>query len=133
VKNGAVAERDQVLDGVAGTLVLVDGHTVEADLVAGLDREQRNAELDAPNRLDGGMSRGDDDDRLDVLAKQQVDGCSHRFAIRVEHARHAHGVARLPCRLVESDDGAGRAEIRGPRCHEPNRARTSRHEGARGG
>ena len=73
----AVPELDEVLDGEAGTGVLVEPDPVHAAAVFGGDGDDRHAELDAVERVERLALRRDEHDGLDVLPHEQFGRGAH--------------------------------------------------------
>jgi hypothetical protein len=126
-----VAEVEQELRGVDRPGELVDGDERHRVGPAGLDRHQRDAGGQVDERVGRLLLRRDDEDPVDALDAQAVDGPQHRGTVEGEEADDGDEVAGRMRGLLDREQRRAGSVQRGVEAHDPERPGAPGDERAR--
>jgi hypothetical protein len=124
-------ELEQVPRGEGGAGALVDRDDRQSVRGAGLDGHERDVAGEADDRLARALERRDDEDAVDALHAEPIDGAQHRGAVQRLEADDGDEVAGLVRGALDRVERRRRAVERGVEAHDPERPRTAGDERAR--
>jgi hypothetical protein len=127
-----VAEVEQQLRGVHRAGELIDRDQRHRVGPARLDRHDRDAGGQVDQGVRPALLRRDDEDPVDALHPQALDGAQNRAAVQGQEADDADEVARGVGGLLDGEERRRRAVERGVEADDPERPRASGDEGPRG-